>query len=152
MCRPTWPSESSVVSGLRTTDEPVLVPLFTSCLQEVFSETPEARGHKHRRGLRAPTLSCLLAQPPAKQANSAFIPKVALTGYFYSSGGNSEPKVRVEQTVVPKRSGTKKAAGREKGCHPWKGNLPPFRPAPAACAYIIPQKVTYVSRRSARVV
>lgn len=33
-----------------------------------------------------------------------------------------------------------KGGGEGKSCHSWKGDLPPNRPTPAACDYIVPQK------------
>jgi hypothetical protein len=36
--------------------------------------------------------------------------------------------------------GTRESGGEGKGCHPWKGGLPPLRPTPAACDHILPQK------------
>ena len=36
--------------------------------------------------------------------------------------------------------GTRESGGEGKGCHPWKGGLPPLRPTPAACGRILPHK------------
>ena len=39
----------------------------------------------------------------------------------------------------------KKGGGEGKSCYSWKGNLPPNRPTPAACDYMVSQKVMSVT-------
>jgi hypothetical protein len=40
---------------------------------------------------------------------------------------------------APRVNSKMKSGGEGKGCHPWKGDLPPLHPAPAAYDYILAQ-------------